>query len=42
MDPFFRSAGPIQNTKFPPVFRLYASLPRTSLLQGIAATGAIC
>ena len=34
------SARPVQNNKFLPVLRFYASLPRTSLLQGIAATGA--
>jgi len=35
------SAMPVHGKKFLPVFRFYASLPRTSLLQGIAATGAI-
>ncbi|CAH0153876.1 hypothetical protein SRABI27_00591 [Pedobacter sp. Bi27] len=34
------SAPPVQNKKFLPVLRFYASLPRTSLLQGNAATGA--
>ncbi|NII85658.1 hypothetical protein [Pedobacter sp. SG918] len=29
----------MQNNKFLPVLRLYASLPRTSLLQGIAQPG---
>jgi hypothetical protein len=31
---------PVQNNKFLPVFCFYASLPRTSLLQGNASTGA--
>jgi hypothetical protein len=31
---------PVLNTKLLPVLRFYASLPRTSLLQGIASTGA--
>ncbi|WP_230146699.1 hypothetical protein [Pedobacter sp. Bi126] len=35
------SAAPVQNTQSLPVFRFYASLPRTSLLQGNASTGAI-
>jgi len=34
------SAWLVQNTKLLPVFRLYASLPRTSLLQGNTTTGA--
>ncbi len=33
------SAMPVHGKKFLPVFRFYASLPRISLLQGIAATG---
>ena len=36
----FWSARLLQLTKFPPVFCLYASLPRTSLLQGNASAGA--
>ncbi|MBO9674027.1 MAG: hypothetical protein J7577_11325 [Sphingobacteriaceae bacterium] len=34
------SAGHVLHTKFLPVFRLYASQTRTSLLQSNAATGA--
>jgi len=34
------SAWPVYHKKFLPVFRLYASLPRASLLQGNASTGA--
>ncbi len=37
---FIRSARSVQNNKFLPVFRFYASPPRTSLLQGNATTGA--
>jgi hypothetical protein len=35
-----RSAIPVQNNQFLPVFCFYASLPRTSLLQGNTSTGA--
>jgi len=38
--PFYRSAKFVQNNTFLPVLHLYASLPRTSLLQGNATTGA--
>jgi len=34
------SARPVLKRKFPPVFRFYASLPRASLLQVNASTGA--
>jgi hypothetical protein len=34
------SAGAVHHNKFLPVLRLYASLPRASLLQGTASTGA--
>jgi len=36
----FWSAMLVQSNKCVPVLRLYASLPRTSLLQGIGSTGA--
>jgi hypothetical protein len=35
-----QSAIPVQNNQFLPVFCFYASLPRTSLLQGNTSTGA--
>ncbi|MBT2561867.1 hypothetical protein J7E50_20075 [Pedobacter sp. ISL-68] len=37
---FLWSAEPVQNAMFLPVLRFYASLPRSSLLQGNASTGA--